>query len=82
MIEWLRLAAHPATVRRACCTALVVGVILVAINHGTAIVTGGMDPTRTVQAALTVLVPYLVSTVSSVQTRKELGSAGDGIGIG
>ena len=71
--SWLRLAAHPATVRRALVTAAVVGTILVLINHGDALLAGRMTVARTLKAALTVLVPYVVSTVSSVSTRRELG---------
>jgi hypothetical protein len=66
------MAAHPATVRRAFITALVVGVILIAINHGAAIVAGEVTSGRILQMCLTVLVPYTVSTVSSVATRREL----------
>ena len=73
MRHWLRLATHPATVHRALLTAAIVGFVLVAINHGDAILAGTMTVDRTFKAALTVLVPYVVSTVSSVSTRKELG---------
>lgn len=73
MSAWLRLASHPATMRRAGITALVVGTVLIAINHGDAILAGTMDRSRILKAALTVLVPYIVSTVSSVSTRRELG---------
>jgi hypothetical protein len=73
MRRWLQLATHPATVRRAGITAAVVGSVLVAINHGGAILAGTMTRARTLQATLTVLVPYVVSTVSSVSTRRELG---------
>jgi len=69
---WLRLAAHPATVRRAFITALIVGSVLIAINHGPAILAGQLTREEIVQMCLTVLVPYAVSTVSSVSTRKEL----------
>lgn len=72
MRDWLRLAAHPATVRRAFITAIIVGVVLIAINHGSAIWRGELTPTRLLQMSLTVLVPYTVSTVSSVSTRREL----------
>lgn len=44
----------------------VVGSILILINHGNAIVEGTVDSTRIVQMILTVLVPYCVSTASSV----------------
>jgi len=71
---WLRLAAHPATARRALITALIVGVVLIAINHGAAIISGQFTRSRLVQICLTLLVPYIVSTVSSVATRSELGA--------
>ena len=45
---------------------LVVGSILIAINHGNAIVEGTVNTTRTLQMVLTMLVPYFVSTASSV----------------
>lgn len=77
MSRWLAMACHPATVRRALLTALVVGSALLAINYGDAIVSGAMDRGRWVRAALTVVVPYLVSTVSSVATRRELQGARD-----
>ena len=78
---WLRLAAHPATVRRAFITALIVGCVLIAINHGPALLAGQVSRGRLFQMALTFLVPYTVSTVSSVSTRKELAkkqNAGNG----
>jgi hypothetical protein len=71
--SWLRLATCRATVRRALVTAAIVGAILVAINHGDAILSGRMTGWRVFQAVLTVFVPYVVSTVSSVSTRRELG---------
>jgi hypothetical protein len=73
MKSWLRLATHPATVRRAGITAVVVGSVLIAINHGDAILSGDVDATRCLRMLLTVAVPYVVSTVSSVSTRRELG---------
>jgi hypothetical protein len=69
---WLKLAAHPATVRRAFLTSMMVGTVLIAINHGNAIITGTVTPERVAQMLLTVVVPYVVSTVSSVATRNEL----------
>ena len=75
-MEWLRLAAHPATVRRAFLTALIVGFVLVAINDGSAILSGRLTRARILQMCLTVLVPYVVSTVSSVSTRRELARRG------
>jgi uncharacterized membrane protein len=75
VIEWLRLAVHPGTVKRAFLTALVVGLVLIAINQGAAIISGQLTRARFIQMCLTVLVPYIVSTVSSVSTRRELGAA-------
>lgn len=63
---WLTLALQPATVRRALGFAVVVGAILLAINHGDAILRGDLPPARLGRMALTVLVPYVVSTLSSV----------------
>ena len=65
---WLSLCLSKAVVRRALFSALIVGTILIAINHGDALIRGDMDPTRLFKMILTILVPYLVSTVSSVLT--------------
>ena len=73
--SWLISALHPATVRRARLTSLIVGSVLVAINHGPAILSGGLTGERLFQIFLTYLVPYTVSTVSSVATRREIREA-------
>jgi hypothetical protein len=57
-------------VRRALASALVVGPILAAINHGDALVHGEISGGRLFKIALTFLVPYTVSTFSSVQAMK------------
>ncbi len=62
----LRLALEPSVVRRALLFALVVGPILIAINHGDALLEGQLGAVRWLKMGLTVMVPYLVSTVSSV----------------
>ena len=66
MRDWLRIAASPAVVRRSLGYAVVVGAILIAINHGDALLRGELAPGRVLKMALTVLVPYCVSTASSV----------------
>jgi hypothetical protein len=53
-------------VRRAVGYAIVVGAVLIVINHGDAILSGHVDASRVLKMALTVLVPYCVSTASSV----------------
>ena len=63
----LQLATSPEIVRRALGYAVVVGSVLIAINHGDALARGDLDTTRLIKMALTVLVPYAVSTLSSVQ---------------
>lgn len=77
MSEWFALARSRAVVRRALGFAVVVGAILIAINHGPAILAGEVDASRVFQMGLTVLVPYMVSTLSSVQAMRELGARRD-----
>ncbi len=72
---WFTAAAQPATMRRAAFTALLVGFILTAINHGPALMHGQASGERICQILLTFLVPYSVSTISSVATRHEMNSA-------
>ena len=70
MSEWLRIAREPSVVKRALRTMAVVGAILVAINHGDALLHGELDANRVFKIALTLLVPYGVSTTSSVAARR------------
>jgi hypothetical protein len=70
----LQLAASRAVVRRALVYAVVVGAILIAINHADALARGDFDMVRGLKMGLTVLVPYTVSTLSSVQALR--GQAG------
>ena len=66
MSEWLQLASSQGVVRRALMYAVIVGAILISINHGDALLRGELDSTRCLKMGLTVLVPYMVSTLSSV----------------
>jgi hypothetical protein len=63
---FLGLALSPRVVRRALLYAFVVGAVLIAINHGDALLAGQVGPERWWKMGLTVLVPYTVSTLSSV----------------
>ena len=72
MNEWLRLAVQPTVVKRALKFAFVVGLVLITINHGYAIVHGQVTSGRVWQMGLTVLVPYTVSTLSSVAAMREM----------
>lgn len=71
MNEWLRIARGPAVVRRALRYAVIVGALLITINHGDAILRGDVSLWRLFQMGLTVLVPYAVSTASAVSAIQE-----------
>ena len=60
------LSVQGPVARRALLFAVTVGPVLVAINHGEAILAGEVDSGRWLKIGLTVLVPYAVSTLSSV----------------
>jgi len=64
--ETLSIAIEPDVVKRALLYAIVVGTILIIINHIDAILSGDVDARRLLKMGLTVIVPYLVSTLSSV----------------
>jgi hypothetical protein len=70
-MEWLRLASSASVVRRAAAVAAVVGTILIAINHGDALLRGDLTVGRGLRIILTVMVPYCVSTFSSVAAMQE-----------
>ena len=64
--KFKRHAFKPPVVRRAFIIAIVVGFILILINHSDRIRSGTFDATLFWQSLLTIFVPYAVSTVSSV----------------
>ena len=63
---WLAIATSAPVVRRSLVACVLVGTILVAINHGEGLVHGRIDPIKVAQVALTFLVPFVVSMASSV----------------
>ena len=65
---WLRLAFSRQIIRRALISAVVVGAVLITINHGDALLKGDISLDRSLKMGLTMVVPYIVSTVSSVST--------------
>ncbi len=77
MIECLHLFISGAVVRRGLKYAVIVGAILVSINHGDAIIAGSVSQGQYVKMGLTVLVPYCVSTFSSVAAILDTRGAGD-----
>ena len=63
---WFKTATEWHVVRRALWCMLIVGAILTSINHGAALLSGDVSRQRLCQIALTLVVPYCVSTYSSV----------------
>jgi len=72
--EWCRIALRRNVALRATRVALVVGVILIAINQGDLLLAGDVDARTWLKIVLTPIVPYLVSTVSSVAALREVES--------
>ena len=66
MVAGLQLAFRRDVVKRALGYAVIVGAVLISINHGDAILRGDLDPIRWLKMGLTVIVPYCVSTLSSI----------------
>lgn len=62
------IALNRTVVRRAVRYGVIVGTLLIGINHGGAILSGTVTAGRMIQMVLTVVVPYLVSTLSSVES--------------
>jgi len=63
--SWLGTVAKPRIVRRALLTALVVGPVLTLVNHGAALVRGGLGAELVWPVVLTFLTPYVVASISS-----------------
>ncbi len=70
MKDWFKMALQPAVVRRAAKVAMVVGTVLILINHGDALWQGDITTNRVFKMLLTVCVPYMVSTYSSVEAMR------------
>ncbi|MDX8411530.1 MAG: nitrate/nitrite transporter NrtS [Mariprofundaceae bacterium] len=66
MKERLLIACHPDTIKVAFRTALIVGPLLVLINYGDTFMAQEVSSGDWIKIALTMLVPYLVSTASCV----------------
>jgi hypothetical protein len=63
---WCALACRGTVVRRGLKFALVVGIVLIGINHGDAILSGSLSRGSFLKMGLTFMVPYVVSVFSSV----------------
>ncbi len=75
---WFKTACDPAIVRCSMKYAFVVGSILVAINQGDAILAGTVNGVGLFKIGLTMIVPYMVSTFSSVGVICKMHDAAEG----
>lgn len=65
--SWLKIALQKNILTRAIKVALVVGSILMLINHGDVMLSDGLSIKEYIKITLTYLVPYCVSTYSSTE---------------
>lgn len=72
----LQIATTRSVAIRAARVASVVGVVLAFLNHGDRLLMGNVDSGTMLKIALTFLVPYCVSTYSSVLAVRETAAAG------
>ena len=70
-LSFVEIAVQPCVVRRALILAGIVGTVLIGINHGDCIMKGHFAGKCWIQSGLTLLVPYCVSTISSVLAYSE-----------
>lgn len=64
--EWVRMCCEGHVIRRGLKYSLVVGTILISINYGDLILRGEVRPGDYLKMLLTVIVPFVVSVLSSV----------------
>ncbi|MEM7472941.1 MAG: nitrate/nitrite transporter NrtS [Pseudomonadota bacterium] len=70
-LSFMAIATQRSVRLRAIRIAAVVGVVLALLNHGDKIIAGAVDTMTVVKIALTFMVPYCVSTFSSVQAVRD-----------
>lgn len=68
---FIAIALEKSVALRALRIAIVVGIVLAALNHGDRILAGTLDGSTLLKITLTFLVPYCVSTYSSVLAVRE-----------
>ena len=73
--SFLTIATQRSTVLRALKIAFIVGVILVAVNEGSDLLRGDVDMNGWMRALMNFVVPYCVSTVSTVLAQAETGAS-------
>ena len=72
--QWSELVSRRTVVIRGLKYAVVVGTVLIAINHGNAVLASGLTSTHYVKMGLTVIVPFVVSVFSSCGALIESGA--------
>ena len=72
---YLQLAMSRPVVLRGLMCALIVGTVLCAINHGDCLLSGTFGWPCAAKSAITALVPYMVSVISSVHALRNEGAA-------
>jgi hypothetical protein len=72
MSKWIKVCFSKEVVFRALITALVVGSILAVINYGESLLHRTITSEQIARMLLTFLVPYCVSTYSSVSTVRSM----------
>ncbi len=75
--RWLPVARRPSVVRRAIKVSMIVGTLLVIINHLPYLWRGDVSWFRWFQIGLTYVVPYCVATWSSVSALLEAQQRGE-----
>ena len=66
--KWLKLACEPPVLMRGIRVAVIVGPILILLNHGDTLFFGTVTSAVALKMILTPLVPFCVSVYSSVST--------------
>lgn len=69
----IKVSLRPSIVKRALRYAVVLGLVLISFNQGDAILHGEITSARLVQMALMVMVPYALSSLSSVGALRKHG---------
>jgi len=73
---WIRTARRRDVTIRGCKVALIVGTLLVIINHGDSLLAGRWTLREGVKIALTYVVPHGVSTYASVASIRKMEKEG------
>lgn len=70
ILEFLQALANPKFAPTALRVALIIGTVVFAINHGSALVQGKMTRNRWISGIVTYFVPYCVNIHGQLATRK------------